>query len=319
MPNIFLSYRRDDSLPWTGRLHDHFARHFGAEHVFVDIDSIEPGEDFSDVVRRRIEECDVFVPVIGRNWMTIADANGKRRLEDQDDYVRMEIATALSRRKRIVPVVVGGARMPEKRDLPSEIAALATRNGVSVDDLRFAEDVRRLILMLERVSSSVDAKREELDIEGKAEQAVGTKPVWEETGNGDLNREYPKRQTKSGGRSPSRRPVAWIVGGVAAAILTVLVAGRILPVKHSAVRPEPTPSSNEVSTGGFFDPRNSPTSDLEVMKLKRIIDANQQNADLERIGDNARANSVKPNLVCCCNRSAPLLPKPLECVHPGER
>jgi hypothetical protein len=79
---IFISYRRDDSLPWAGRLHEHLSRHFGEENVFIDIDAIDPGEDFSDVVRKKVEECAVFVPIIGKNWLACTDRAGHRRLDD---------------------------------------------------------------------------------------------------------------------------------------------------------------------------------------------------------------------------------------------
>lgn len=294
MPNIFICYRRDDSLPWTGRLHEHFARHFGAEHVFVDIDSIAPGEDFLDVVRHRVEECDVFVPVIGRTWMTIANAAGNRRLDDQDDYVRTEIAAALNLRKRIVPVVVGGARMPEKRELPGEIAALATRNAFAVDDLRFADDARRLIKLLERAAAPGEAKRPTSD--AAADAVLASTVARPEAGGGAANRGSAKRTTISAGRSGATKRVAWIVAGVAAAAMVLLVAGRLLRSEYAPLPPQPVPGVADIGVPAFFDPHNSPSDDVDLMKLKRVIDDNQQHADLERAGASLRSGIEKPNL-----------------------
>jgi hypothetical protein len=299
MPNIFISYRRDDSLPWTGRLHDHFARHFGAEHVFVDIDSIEPGDDFSDVVRTRIEECDVFVPVIGRSWMTVADASGNRRLDDRDDYVRMEVSTALSLRKRIVPVIVGGAKMPEKRDLPGDIAALATKNGFAVDDLRFAEDVRRLILMLERATSPGDSRKDETRAQANADPVVGAKTAGAHIAIDDSNREHLKQERTFGGLRRSWKVVAGIAGAMAVITLTTLVYRSNPSGEPIYVPPEPNAPWNGGGAERYFDPTKSPVTDADAMKLKRTID---ERADLKRIIEASQRESgsepmgLKPNL-----------------------
>ena len=110
---IFISYRRDDSAGYAGRLFDHLAARFGAKNVFMDIDTIEPGEDFRTVVENAVSTCDVVLAMIGKQWLSLSDAQGGRRLDDPRDWVRIEIATALANsRVRVIPVLVRDASMP---------------------------------------------------------------------------------------------------------------------------------------------------------------------------------------------------------------
>ena len=107
MPKILVNYRRDDSAAYAGRLADRLREHFGRENVFVDIDTIRPGEDFVDRIDQSIAECDALVAVIGKSWLTAVDPQGRRRLDREDDFVRTEIAKALERHIRVIPALVG--------------------------------------------------------------------------------------------------------------------------------------------------------------------------------------------------------------------
>jgi len=144
MARIFISYRRDDSAGHTGRIFDRLSDHFGPDSIFMDVDTIRPGRDFVEAVRQAVGSCDRLVAVIGREWLSISDATGSRRLDDPDDLVRLEVATALERGIRVVPVLVQGARMPGAADLPDALKPLATRNAQEVSDRRFHSDVQRL-------------------------------------------------------------------------------------------------------------------------------------------------------------------------------
>src|ERR1700747_1122745 len=106
---IFVSYRRQDSSHLAGRLYDHLADRFGEGQVFMDVDTIEPGLDFAEEVTRAVAACQVLVAVIGPAWLTAADGRGRRRLDDPDDFVRLEIETALVRGVRVIPVLAQGA------------------------------------------------------------------------------------------------------------------------------------------------------------------------------------------------------------------
>ncbi len=118
LPKIFISYRRNDSATSAGRLYDRLEGHFGQDQVFMDIDTIRPGLNFVEVVQQAIADSDGLIAVIGQEWLTASDGTGGRRLDQPDDLVRLEIATALERGIRVVPVLLQGAEMPRGIDLP---------------------------------------------------------------------------------------------------------------------------------------------------------------------------------------------------------
>ena len=142
---LFINYRREDTAPYAGRLYDRLTAHFGADQVFIDIDQIEPGEDFVEAINRKVGACEIAIVSIGPDWLQAKDASGKRRLDDTEDFVRMEIVAALERKIRVIPVLVGGAHMPRKQDLPEELAPLSRRNAIELSETRFHADVDRLI------------------------------------------------------------------------------------------------------------------------------------------------------------------------------
>jgi hypothetical protein len=149
-PRIFISYRRDDSSGSTGRLYDRLALDFPTDNLFIDVDAIAPGVDFVDEIARRVESCDVLLAVIGRGWQTAIDKQGRRRIDDPTDFVRIEIATALRGDVRVIPVLVDGATMPMADQLPSDLEPLVRRNAVELSHHRFAADVKRLARALAR-------------------------------------------------------------------------------------------------------------------------------------------------------------------------
>jgi hypothetical protein len=126
------------------------AGHFGPNHVFMDIDQIEPGEVFDNVIQEKLKAVQAAVVLIGPCWLDIAEANGERRLEDPDDWVRLEIAALLERDIRVIPVLVDSAMMPKSTQLPGSLAALARRQAHEISDWRFHEDVNKLIRVLEK-------------------------------------------------------------------------------------------------------------------------------------------------------------------------
>lgn len=157
---LFINYRREDTAPYAGRLYDRLIAHFGEDQVFIDIDQIEPGEDFVEAINSRVGACDIAIVAIGPNWLTVVDASGKRRLDDSEDFVRMEIVAALKRKIRLIPVLVGGARMPRKQDLPGALAPLSRRNAIELSETRFHSDVSRLIQAIEKPRTLAEKKWE---------------------------------------------------------------------------------------------------------------------------------------------------------------
>jgi hypothetical protein len=124
MPAIFISYRRSDGGGYAGRIFDRLRQQFGDGEVFRDVDTIDSGTRFPDVIARQLEDCRVFVVIIGPTWIKATDENGVRRLDNPRDWVRIEIATALKRNVCIIPVTVGGAAMPAAHDLPEDLRSL---------------------------------------------------------------------------------------------------------------------------------------------------------------------------------------------------
>lgn len=145
MASIFLSYRRDDSAGYAGRLRSSLESRLGEGSVFRDVDAIEPGQDFVDAIEARVQACRVFIALIGQEWLEAANAAGERRLDETEDYVRREVAAALSRHDlRVIPVLVEGASIPAASDLPGELQPLARRHAVSLRDETWESDVDRL-------------------------------------------------------------------------------------------------------------------------------------------------------------------------------
>jgi hypothetical protein len=142
---IFISYRREDSAAQAGRLHDHLTTQFGAKRVFMDVDGIGLGEDFARRIRENLEVTDALLAVIGPRWLEARHDSGARRLDDPGDFVRIEIVTALERGAFVIPVLVGGARMPRENELPLALAPLARLNAIEISDSKFTTDLRVLI------------------------------------------------------------------------------------------------------------------------------------------------------------------------------
>lgn len=148
---VFISYRRSDADHFAGRLYDNLVARFGRDKIFMDVDSIELGLDFVEVLERVLHQVRAMVVIIGRGWLTAEDQPGRRRLNDPDDFVRLEIETALDRNIRVIPILVDGTRMPRRTDLPDALAGLARRNGREMSHARFGSDVLELISTLERI------------------------------------------------------------------------------------------------------------------------------------------------------------------------
>jgi hypothetical protein len=151
---IFVSYRREDSAPYAGRLFDSLGAHHGSLSVFIDIDSIDPGSDFGEAVHSSLEGCDAVIAVIGREWLSATDRTGRRRLDNPDDWVRLEIEAALQHRIRVIPVLVGGASMPSSAELPETLWSLARLNAFEITDRRWKYDTDQLIAFLERIRAT---------------------------------------------------------------------------------------------------------------------------------------------------------------------
>jgi transcriptional regulator with XRE-family HTH domain len=155
---VFISYRRSDAGPYAHLLKENLGKRFPGTPVLMDLDSIEPGLDFAEVIRDAVNSCRVMVALIGSRWMTVADEEGRRRIEDPDDYVRFEIRTALERGVRVIPVLVDGAKSLQYSQLPPDLRKLARLNALELSYDRFEYDETRL----------TDIIRKTLAVEGSA-------------------------------------------------------------------------------------------------------------------------------------------------------
>jgi hypothetical protein len=163
MPKIFISYRRDDVAAIAGRILDHLRSNFGRDAVFMDIDTIPLGVDFRNHISQEINQCDVVLAIIGQLWID-GGLNGKRRIDDPADFVRIELESALARSVPIIPVLIGQATMPSASDLPPSLADLAYRNAIHVDPgLDFQNHIERLIRGIERTTGGSEHSADKAD------------------------------------------------------------------------------------------------------------------------------------------------------------
>ena len=144
---IFISYRRDDAAGYAGRIYDRLNARF-PNSVFMDVSGIEPGMDFIQTIEEAVGACDTLIVLMGRQWLA-GRGPGEGRLDDPNDFVRLEIATALKRNIRVLPVLLRGAVMPTAQQLPPDIALLARRHALGITDEDFDHDIQRLVEIIE--------------------------------------------------------------------------------------------------------------------------------------------------------------------------
>lgn len=145
---VFLSYRRDDAGGYAGRLTDALLQRLGPKSVFQDVTAISPGQDYTVAIERALAESDAALVVIGPGWLTAATPQGTPRLLEAGDYVRLELARALERDIRVIPVLVGGARLPEAAELPDDLQGLVQRQALELHDETWHHDVDGLVRSL---------------------------------------------------------------------------------------------------------------------------------------------------------------------------
>ena len=144
MSGIFISYRRDDSAAEARRLFDRLAARFGAERIFLDAVTLQPGQDFAEAIHEKVAFCDALVVVIGPRWLDSRTTDGRRRLDEPDDWVRLEIASALREDIAVIPALVNGAALPSASQLPAPIAPLTNYQIVELRAGQLDRDLERL-------------------------------------------------------------------------------------------------------------------------------------------------------------------------------
>jgi tetratricopeptide (TPR) repeat protein len=161
MPKVFVSYRRDDSGGSTSHLYYRLKQHFGAEQVFQDLHNIDPGSNSAESIKDALSSCDVLLVVIGKQWLTLKDDQGRRRLEKPGDLMVQEIETALKRGIRVIPVLVDGAPMPPESALPGVLSQLAPLQALELSPERWDYDFSRLVKALSNLEPSPVSPQEQ--------------------------------------------------------------------------------------------------------------------------------------------------------------
>jgi hypothetical protein len=185
--SVFINYRRYDSEGEAGRLFDELTNRFGENSVFMDVSAIEPGRDFRKAIDASVATCSVLLALIGLEWLNTKDGQGRRRLDDTSDFVRIELASALRRDIPVVPVLIRGAKMPTAEELPDDLKELAYRNAVELTHARWKSDVQVLLRALRSYmeepgcDSPVPSGADGVQRSREASPAVGAKPT---TGSG---------------------------------------------------------------------------------------------------------------------------------------
>jgi hypothetical protein len=145
---VFISYRREETRHVAGRLSEWLRNRVGHGRVFMDVEDIEPGADFAAQIDREVSLSSVLLPVIGREWATMVDETGRRRLDDPDDFIVLEVQAALDRDIYVIPVLVDGAQLPRRETLPSAIRRVVDRQAIRLGHETFSADAGRLLALI---------------------------------------------------------------------------------------------------------------------------------------------------------------------------
>ena len=241
---IFISYRRDDTEGEAGRLFDDLVRTFGDDSVFMDVAGINPGIDFRKAIDDNVATCGVLLAMIGPGWATIGDSAGHRRLDEATDFVRLEIAAALSRNIAVIPVLVHDAKMPHPDQLPDNLKSLAYRNSVELTHARWNSDVQLLIKALAQyvAASSV----------ASSEPVHAAVPVQLPPANPPTDQPAPKKSSK-----------IWLITGVVALIVVIGGVG-FFATRHTASNNQApassTPTAAQPGTTGATPVSTAPAT-----------------------------------------------------------
>jgi TIR domain len=286
---IFISYRRDETGYAAGWLYDRLTDRFGGGQVFKDVDSIQLGDDFVEVITRAVGACDVLLALIGDRWSTITDEQGQRRLDDRDDFVRLEIEAALTRQVRVIPILVDGARMPTADELPESLVTLVRRQSLELSPTRFEFDTNRLLKVLDSTLAEVRAAHR--GAVQDVRPATGATPLTTNVAasgpaepstlgpasNGEPRLSVPGPAAEKIGPTPeTRRPplsaqVRMLIAAGAGAVLVLLIVVIVLVVTRSGTSSSPNASAvdgrGQASPAGGIGVDATPVTSGDGIKL----------------------------------------------------
>jgi TIR domain-containing protein len=265
---IFISYRREESRWSAGRLYDRLTARFDPKQIFMDIDGILLGDDFVEVIQGRVTECDILIAVIGTHWLTSPDEQGNRRLDNPEDFVRMEIATALTRGVRVIPVLVDGALIPRSLDLPDDLRPLVRRNALRISDTSFNDDCRRLISTIEQVLEKIATERPEREKKDhlEAERRNGEEKERREAERRESEIEKVKLAGLTGTRKMWKRYLLSV--GVP---LVITASVYVFQITHGSVKPPIASASNSLSTASTATPFDATWPDGRILRHPELF------------------------------------------------
>ena len=264
---VFLSYRRADTQHVAGRVGDRLGEQF---ELFMDIDTIPPGVDFTDYVRRAVGSCDVLLAFIGDRWVNLTDDQGRRRIDDPTDWVVEEISVALKRGVRVIPVLVENATMPTAAELPGSVQALVNRQALPLRHSSFSADMARLIAGIEhagarRPLSSTPATAGPAPVESPATEHFADR--WD---SGQPHAATPASlPLRIPNQAPPRRRLIIGIGIIVVAALIGAVIAIARPFDRPAAS-EPASGAaaapSSVGTPAVSSPTFTPVSDVETLR-----------------------------------------------------
>jgi formylglycine-generating enzyme required for sulfatase activity len=275
MPSkVFISYRRDDAAGHAGRVHDRLEREFGADLLFMDVDAIPLGVNFTKVLRDEVARCDVLLALIGPNWLNVRDKQDHRRLDNPADFLRIEIATALQRNIPVIPILLDGARMPEPDELPKDLEELSVRNGIDIRHASFQADMDKLIRGLKGTPGAERASPPVASVEAEGPIKADAKPVL--GAEGQSKSEAGVRIARPLNRLKSAvRQVRW--GWIAAAI-----AVGVMTIAYLGVNTFSIPVWWRGSPADISDPSASRSANVEAEAKRRADEAAKAESDRKR-------------------------------------
>jgi TIR domain len=306
---IFISYRREETAYPAAWLFDRLADRYGGGQVFKDVDSIQLGDDFVEVITRAVGSCDVLLALIGGDWLTITDEHGRRRLDDPDDFVRLEIEAALTRRVRVIPILVEGAQMPRADELPDSLVKLVRRQALELSPTRFEADTSRLLKVLDMTLTEVrTAQADAASTAPPAGKALD--PSTTEMQETPLRSEQEQQRGRSstppaarvppaGARPPSergeppdkqRRPLStrvWILAGTAIGVVLLLLIVGIVANSRTTLPASEDAGSGQATAqaGGGIEVDSTPVTSPDGIRLTGLKAASRRDPDPPSVGD----------------------------------
>jgi hypothetical protein len=262
---VFLSYRRADTQHVAGRVGDRLGEQF---ELFMDIDTIPPGVDFTDYVRRAVGSCDVLLAFIGDRWVSLTDDQGRRRIDDPTDWVVEEISVALKRGVRVIPVLVENATMPTAAELPESVQALVNRQALPLRHASFSADMTRLVAGIEHAGA-----RRPPSAPATAGPAPVERPTTEHFADRwDSGQQHATTPASLPLRIPNQAPPRRrLIIGIAIIVVAALI-GALIAIARPFDRPAasgPTssaPAPSSAGTPAASGPTFTPVSDVKTLR-----------------------------------------------------